>query len=473
VFSTQKAPPAAGRRRGSKIAPTLVAAFLTCLLLPVSSGMAAQSRPEAAARATAGGPGTRSQQEEAAQVSQETLLHQIETLEDSLEAARENLALGREQMNYLRRQIRRLDEELSKIEMEPGYEDIRERLLKLRRGLMESSISARIEMGPAEAPTPGMSEEDYWRRYFPEMGELGETRVRNEIFMVGRDVEVGVFEKVRGNVVVIGGRITVSGSVGGDVIAVGDDIRVTMTGRVGGDAWTVGGHIMQEPGGMIEGDWIDTSSFLPSNLFIFRHNPVTWFAFALTGIVFVLVAALLTGLVAPRNVDRIETQVRGRFGTSFLVGLVTEIALPFVVILLLITIIGIPVALILVPVLMVGLLLLGFTGVAKSVGRGASQRGLKLGESPLAMITIGVLLLESLYILSRALGFAPGVMTPIAFAGRLLGGLVLYIAWTTGLGAAIMTRFGTRMPDEPGRRGQPKPAPPPVGGEPTELAPTT
>jgi len=137
-----------------------------------------------------------------------------------------------------------------------------------------------------------------------------------------------------------------------------------------------------------------------------------------------------------------------------------------VTILLLITIIGIPVALILVPVVLIGLLLLGFTGVAKSVGKGAERRGIRVGQSHLALITMGVLLLEALYILSRALGFAPGMLTPVALAGRLLGGLLLWVAWTAGLGAAIMTRFGTRTPGEAIEAKAPKPAPPPVGGEP-------
>jgi hypothetical protein len=157
--------------------------------------------------------------------------------------------------------------------------------------------------------------------------------------------------------------------------------------------------------------------------------------------------------------------VRARFGTSFLVGLVTEVFLPVVIVLLCITIIGIPVAVILLPITMIGLLILGFTGVAKAVGRGAEQRGLKIGDSTLAMITVGVLTLEALYLVGRAFGFAPGVLHPLAFLATLMGALVLFVAWTTGLGAALMTRFGTRTPGEQREPVPPKPAPPPVGSE--------
>jgi hypothetical protein len=329
---------------------------------------------------------------------------------------------------------------------------------------MESSLQGRLQVTvpPIDVEMPEPPDPDYWRRYFPDMDELTETRVRNEIFMIGRDVEIGVFEKVRGDVVVIGGKVTVSGSVGGNVWAVGDDIQVTHTGRIGGDAVTLGGRIIQDPGGTVEGDWVDSSSFWPSQLVFLPRSPFTWFMVALTGMLFVLAAALLTGLVAPRNVDRIELQVRTRFGSSFLIGLVTEVLLPVVIVLLLITIVGIPVAIILVPIMLIGLLLLGFTGVAKAVGRGAGERGLAFGKSPLATIAVGVVLLEALYFLSRALGFSTHFLDPLALAGRLLGGLVLYVAWTTGLGAALMTRFGTRTP---GERVPPKPAPPPMGSE--------
>ena len=126
-------------------------------------------------------------------------------------------------------------------------------------------------------------------------------------------------------------------------------------------------------------------------------------------------------------------------------------------------------AAILVPILLIGLLLLGFTGVAKAVGQSAGQRGLRLGQSPIAAIAVGVLLLEAIYFVSQTLGFTGDFLHPLALAGRLLGGLVLFVAWTTGLGAALLTRFGTRMP---GEKVPPNPAPPPVGGD-EEVAPAT
>jgi hypothetical protein len=288
--------------------------------------------------------------------------------------------------------------------------------------------------------------------------------IRRDIFQIGEDVEVGLFDKVRGDVVVIGGKITVRGSVTGSVISIFDDIYVTSTGRVDGDAVTVGGTIRQDAGGTIRGNYIDTHGLWPSDWVLGGFHRGTFFFISIVLFVLLLTVSLVTGLIAPKNVDRVELQVRKKFGIAFLVGLATEVLLPVVIFLLAITIIGIPVAFILVPLIMAGLFLLGFTGVAKAVGYGADQRGLRIGDSPLALIAVGVILLEAINLIGHAIGFASDMFTPVALATRFVGILILFIAWTTGLGAALMTRFGTRMPGESAETA-PKTSPPPVGAE--------
>jgi len=289
------------------------------------------------------------------------------------------------------------------------------------------------------------------------------TTTRRDIFQIGESVEIGMFEKVRGDVIVIGGEVTVRGAVTGNVVVVGNDIHVKSTGKIEGDAVTIGGQIHQEAGGTVHGNFVDTHSFLPTR-WIWRGNRLAWFLFSLAGIVFLLTISVIVGLVAPKNVDRVELQARTRFGMSFLSGLLTQILLPVVFVLLCITVIGIPVAIILVPLAVIGLLFLGFTGVAKAVGSGIEERGLRLGSSPLALIAVGVLTIELVSILGRAIGVAGDLFSPLSFAVRLAGWMILYLAWTTGLGAALLTRFGTRTPGEASETA-PKPAPPPVGAE--------
>ena len=75
-----------------------------------------------------------------------------------------------------------------------------------------------------------------------------------------------------------------------------------------------------------------------------------------------------------------------------------------------------------------------------------------------------MILLEIVYIVGRAIGIGGDFIMPISFATRLIGGIILYVAWTTGLGAALMTRFGTRASGDQVET-VPKEAPPPTGAE--------
>jgi len=94
---------------------------------------------------------------------------------------------------------------------------------------------------------------------------------------------------------------------------------------------------------------------------------------------------------------------------------------------------------------------------------------LNLGNSSLALIAVGVLTVKLVSMLGGAIGIIGDLFTPFALAIKLAGGLIVYIAWTTGLGAALMTRFGTRTPGEvvPGDAVDtpPEPVAPPAGAE--------
>ncbi len=437
---------------GIRFGPTLpVVLLVACLLATPSISQAGNTRLAADGLLTV-------DQERARQV--ETIRRELAELERELEEAIATIDAGREQIDQIKKEYARVEENLKDLGDVPGRRALEAHLLDIKRGIIETTLRRAL------SPMPGAREaleSELWRDIFPDIEEMAGTTTRRDIFQIGESVEIGVFEKVRGDVIVIGGKVTVRGSVTGNVVVVGNDIHVKSTGKIEGDAVTIGGQIHQDAGGTVHGNFVDTHSFLPTR-WIWRGNQLAWFLLSLAGIVFLLTISVIVGLVAPSNVDRVELQARTSFGMSFLSGLLTQILLPVVFVLLCITVIGIPVAIILVPLAVIGLLFLGFTGVAKAVGHGVEQRGLRLGSSPLALIAVGVLTIELVSILGRAIGVAPGLFTPLSFAIRLAGWMILYLAWTTGLGAALLTRFGTRTPGE-ASEAAPKPAPPPVGAE--------
>ncbi len=390
----------------------------------------------------------------------ENITRDLEDIKLKLETAIEQIESGQKELEELSQELKGIEGQLRRLSDVPGYRAVENQLRNLRRTLMESSLRRALAFVPSGREN---FDPDIILEMFPDIEEMSRTSSLQDIFRIGEDVEIGTFEKVRGDVIVLGGEITVRGSVTGNVVAIGDDIHITSTGKIDGDAITVGGQIKQDAGGTVHGSFIDTNDFWPTHLF-YRGDRVAWFFFSLAGVVFLLTIAVLVGVIVPRNVDRIEHHARTRFGMSFLIGLLTQILLPIISILLLITVIGIPVALVLIPLAVISLLFLGFTGVAKAVGQGVEDRGLNLGNSSLTLITVGVLTVMLVSILGRAIGIGGDMFTPFAFAIKLAGGLIIYVAWTTGLGAALMTRFGTRTPGEDVVT-TPKPAPAPAGTE--------
>lgn len=392
----------------------------------------------------------------------ESITRDLEAIKLQLETAIEQIESGQKELQELSQELRGIEGRLHRLSDIPGYRAVENQLRNVRRTLMESSLRRALAFVPSGRDN---FDPDIILDMFPDIEEMSRTSSLQDIFRIGEDVEIGTFEKVRGDVIVLGGEITVRGSVTGNVVAIGDDIHITSTGKIDGDAISVGGQITQDAGGTVHGSFIDTNDFWPTHLF-YRGDRVAWFFLFLAGVVFLLTIAVLVGVVVPRNVDRIEHHARTRFGMSFLIGLLTQILLPIICILLLITVIGIPVALVLVPLAVISLLFLGFTGVAKAVGQGVEERGLNLGNSSLALIAVGVLTVMLVSILGRAIGIVGDLFNPFAFAIKLAGGLIVYVAWTTGLGAALMTRFGTRTPGEDVVT-TPVPAPPPSGAEST------
>ena len=113
-------------------------------------------------------------------------------------------------------------------------------------------------------------------------------------------------------------------------------------------------------------------------------------------------------------------------------------------VLLAITIIGIPL-LVLVPVLVVAALLvmlLGFTGVAQGVGQ-LVTRGDSSGRwTAVAVFWLGLGLLMIPPLSREAFSLAGGPFRLVAITLGLVGFVAEYAAWTTGVGAVILNRFG-------------------------------
>jgi hypothetical protein len=83
------------------------------------------------------------------------------------------------------------------------------------------------------------------------------------------------------------------------------------------------------------------------------------------------------------------------------------------------------------------------------------------------LLLVGLLAVWALTIVGRVVGLGGWPIRFISLAVLLVGFVIEYVAWTVGLGAAVMTRFGTRPASGGGVAPvmtAPTPAAPPAGG---------
>jgi cytoskeletal protein CcmA (bactofilin family) len=98
--------------------------------------------------------------------------------------------------------------------------------------------------------------------------------VRGEIIKFASDIHVAEDELVEGDVVAIGGDITIEGTVTGDVVTTGGDIYVTSTAEVQGDIAATFGEVTIEAGALIEGEVIEVD--MGGARKVKTHMPPKW-----------------------------------------------------------------------------------------------------------------------------------------------------------------------------------------------------
>jgi hypothetical protein len=277
---------------------------------------------------------------------------------------------------------------------------------------------------------------------------------------IGGSVDVDEDELVTEPVVAIGGSVNVRGRVEDDVVAIGGSVILGPKAYVRGDVTAVGGRVERAQGAVVTGESKEIGfgphiRFSPEHLAsAFAWNGFSsWFRFVGTmlRIAVVLLLAAIFIVVAQGPAERIGERASREPWLSAFVGLLAQVmfvpVLVVTIVVLAVSIIGIPL-LLLVPFAILALMvagMLGFAGVALRIGRWA------VGDRHPALVAlvVGVVLVSALSLLARVLWLLPAPIGVIAFVVGAVGVFVEYMAWTVGFGAALLTRFGTRGPDQP------------------------
>jgi hypothetical protein len=304
----------------------------------------------------------------------------------------------------------------------------------------------------------------------PEAPEDSHMRKSAARVHIGSDILVAEDELVTDPVVAVGGSVTVLGRVNDDVVAVGGSVHLGPKAVVRGDVTSVGGRIDQTPGATVQGRVNEVRigpphfHFNPAGFFgpLAAWNPFTgWFKLfgTLLRLGLITLLAMLVALVAARPVERIGLRALQEPWLSGFTGLLAQLlfvpVLVLTVVILAVSLIGIPL-LVLVPFGVIAFLLavlIGFTGVALRLGRWAVGP-----DRPMFVaMAVGIILVAVVTLVARVLALVPAPLWPLTWMIGLLGFLVEYVAWSVGLGAALLSRFGTR-----GAPYDPPVAPPPI-----------
>lgn len=266
---------------------------------------------------------------------------------------------------------------------------------------------------------------------------------------------------VTGDVVVLGGNLEANGRIDGSLVGIGGNLNLGESALVNQDVVVFGANLDRASGARVGGEVINgfsgpIYSEFPRGInlprFDIRVNPAVQFAWFVLKVFLWAVLAVLLVLFFPRQIDQIGNTAINQVFIAGGLGLLTAIIAPIVLILLLITLICSPLS------------LLGFVVLAVSWGVGLIALGLEVGKRIAEMLKQ-----EWAPALSAGVGtlILIGVLNGLRAVVPCVGWVFPALAGSVGLGAVMLTRFGTHAyPDTFSPASAPPPAPP------TSWAPT-
>jgi Na+-transporting methylmalonyl-CoA/oxaloacetate decarboxylase gamma subunit len=307
--------------------------------------------------------------------------------------------------------------------------------------------------------------------------------VTGDLTIFGGNTTIEAGAVVTGDLTMMGGNVTLAGTVKGNVVTFGGSLDLQATSVVEGNLVRSGGSVSTEEGYEVQGS--ETTGFegdfnfdglpvpIPVPDFVevpsVRYGPfdyavsLVWGVFTSFGLALVAgLLAVVTMLFLPDQTTRVTAAIGSAPMLSGGVGLLTLLAVPIVAVVVALTIC-------LAPFSLIGLLV-----YALALFFGWLAFGILFGDrlasalkwpllSPVLSAALGTFIIT---LLVNGINLFPGV-----------GGFFSFLAWlvvaSIGLGAVVLTRFGTRPyfnTPAPSAPAAPPPAEPPAPYEPPAMS---
>jgi len=271
----------------------------------------------------------------------------------------------------------------------------------------------------------------------------GET-LTGDLVVVGGSAIVEENATVRGDLVVVGGSLTLDGAVIGDSAIIGGSAVLGATAVIKGDLVTVGGAVNQDPGARVEGQVVTNVpapdiripempsvprvTVPPQPNFSFDFNPVARAMQVLFTAILLAALSMLATLFLGPQMERVSQVATSQPIIAGSFGLLTMVLLPFLVVILAVTILLIPVSL-LVVVVAAFAWLFGVIALGAEVGERFTS-AINQSWAPALTTGFGTFLLM---LVSGGIGMVPCV-----------GWFVPFLVAMLGVGGVVLTIFGTR-----------------------------
>jgi cytoskeletal protein CcmA (bactofilin family) len=265
--------------------------------------------------------------------------------------------------------------------------------------------------------------------------------LNGNLVVLGGTVDLQQNSTLNGNVLLAGGSLQVDGKVAGNILATGGSVNLGSSAVVSGDISTLGASLIRATGAQVFGN-INNGFSGPAEITVpgtvqvpnaILHTEVNivvqTFLFFLRAFLWAALAILVV-LFLPRQVEQVSQAVVAQPLISAGLGVLTAIILPLVLLLVAITIIGIPISLLGVLALVVtwsfGIVVLGL-----EVGKRLAQM-LKVDLAVPVMAGAGTFILVL-------------VMNGVKVAIPCIGWVFAALVGCLGLGAVLLTRYGTQL----------------------------
>lgn len=262
--------------------------------------------------------------------------------------------------------------------------------------------------------------------------------VVDSLLALGCNVTIEQGATIQGDLVLFGGNASIAGTIGTNIASFGGNVALDSTAVVNGEITSVGGNVNRAAGAVVQGGVNSTGGNAPRIRPVQPVPPIPpagpfsrTFDFGLGligGVITALAFAALGALVvifAPEPTRRVGNAVTAKPLNVAGVGCLTLFLLPILMLLLVITLIGIPVALVIGFIAFVAWVF-GWIALGYLTGEKILQAFKARDILPVVAVILGVVILT--------------LISQIMW----LGWIVSFVGGLLGIGAIVLTRFGTR-----------------------------